>query len=140
MPRTKARFIVTTLLALVTGTAAASDWQTVYSDDEVSLTMDVASLVRDGPIVRAWLRTVYAKPKDLAGGQKASSTRSRQFFDCKNRRSAIKQITIFADPYGAKVLQASPDIADVLLEWSDDAPDSVGEVQLEFACSHAPQK
>lgn len=139
MAHRKARFVFTALLGLVTGTAAASDWQPFYSDEEFSLTMDVASLVRDGLIVRAWIFSVYAEPQVAEGGAKIQAIRSRHLFDCKNRRSAVKQITIFADPKGTKVLNVGPDVADALLEWEDVPPDSVGEIQLDFACSKAPK-
>jgi hypothetical protein len=100
--------------------------------------MDVASLVRDGPVVRAWLRVIYARPQDGADGAKFLAMRSRQLFDCKNRRSAMRQMTTFAHPDFVKVVYAGSDAPDALLEWSDVAPDSVGERMLEFACSKAP--
>jgi ABC-type uncharacterized transport system YnjBCD substrate-binding protein len=64
----KSRIIVTALLALVTGTAAAYDWQVVVSTasgDPISI--DAASLTRHGNIVRAWTRTILVKPLEVAG-------------------------------------------------------------------------
>jgi Tfp pilus assembly protein PilW len=72
MPRMTARYAVITLLALIAGTAAASDWQPVYSNDDVSLTMDVASwCVTDQLCVRGSvsftpsLRMVLMEPNSL---------------------------------------------------------------------------
>jgi hypothetical protein len=139
MSHRKARFIVTAMLALVTGTAAASDWQPVYSDDAASLTMDVASLVREGPVVRAWVRTVYAKAVLDGAGAEAWAALAREYYDCKSRRAATKQINFYSDTKFQKVLHVGPTANDLLLDWKEVPPDTVGEGLLEFACSNAPK-
>jgi hypothetical protein len=140
MPSMKARFIVTASLALTTGTAAASDWQPVGSNEDVSFTMDVASFVRQGQVVRAWLRSVYAEPVDDGDGRKVSASLSRNYFDCINRRWAIKQTTFFTDKNFKKVAHVGREESDALLDWSEVPPDTAAEVLLEFACSYVPQK
>lgn len=138
MPRMKYGFIVTALLALVTGTAVASDWQPVGSNENVSFSMDVASLVRDGPIVRAWVREVYTSPKSFDVGI-AMATLSRTYFDCAKRRSAIKKATWYLDEGFKNVVRSSPETSDALLEWVDVPPDTFDEGLLDFACSKAPK-
>lgn len=140
MPRMTARFIVTALLALATGTTAASDWQPVVSSEPVSYSMDVATLVREGPVVRAWVRSVYAKPILDGNGDKARAALAREYFDCANRRSATKQMNFYSDTKFEEVLHVGPTASDVLLDWKEIAPDTLLEALMEFACSHAPPK
>jgi hypothetical protein len=135
----KARLIVATLLALVTGTAAASDWQIVCKSANGDIcSVDVASLTRHGNIVRAWFRAVYAEPQEV-GGVKYLSERTRYYFDCAERRVALKQSTAFADKEFNEVVYFGPSHDDALLKWRDVAPDSMIESQLEVACAEAPK-
>ncbi len=102
--------------------------------------MDVGSLVREGTIVRASVRAVYAEPKDGPNGVKVWAILSRMYFDCADRRSVVKQATAFADRDFKEPLHVGPDSPDALLDWSEVPPDSRLGVLLEFACSHALPK
>ena len=88
--------------------------------------------------MRAWARTVFAEPQESAG-VKYLSDRSRVYFDCAERRMALKQLTYFADKEFNEVVYSRPSTDDAVLNWVDVAPDTVGESLLEFACSNAPK-
>lgn len=137
MTHIKAGIIVAASLSLVAGATAASDWRLAVVDPISRGEMDVASLVRDGDIVKAWVRYVYIDPVDLAGKGKMGSRLSRVYFDCDERRMAIRQSTAFTDLGFENVLTQSPPVRELLLDWIDVAPDTSGESQLDFACSHA---
>ncbi len=140
MAQRKARIIAITLLGLVTGTAAASDWQVVATNEAGAYSMDFASLVRDGTIVRAWVRITLDKPMDGPDGIKVLSAQSRQYFDCENRRWAHKQSTFYADKQFQEVLRDGEEVKDVLLDWNEIPPDHANEILLEVACAKAPPK
>jgi hypothetical protein len=135
----KARFIVITSLALVTGTAAAADWQPLFGNAEgFCFLVDAASLTRHGNIVRAWVRVVYDEPREAAG-EKYLSSLARLHVDCAERREALKQLTSFADKEFNEAVIVEPSTDDALLEWRDVPPDSPAEELLEFVCSKAPK-
>ena len=138
--RRTAQFILAAMLAIVAGTAAASDWQPVATSESGTYSMDFASLVRDGTVVRAWVRITLNKPMDGPAGIKVLSARSRQYFDCENRRWAHKQSTFYADKQFEKVARDGEEVEDALLDWNQIPPDHANEILLEVACAKAPPK
>lgn len=136
----RAGIVLAILLALVTGTAVASDWQPVATSEAGSYSMDFASLVRDGTVVRAWVRITLDKPMDGPAGIKVLSAQSRQYFDCENRRWAHKQTTFYADKQFEKVARDGEEVEDALLDWNEIPPDHANEILLEVACAKAPRK
>jgi len=138
MMHMEARLEVAALLALAAGSSVASDWQVAAGSEAGIYEVDLASLVRVGPVVRAWVRIVLTEPTDGPGGIKVMAARSRQYFDCADRRWAHKQSTFYADQQFQKVLRDGEDVPDALLDWNEVPPDSGTELLLEFACSHAP--
>ncbi|MFO1392543.1 MAG: hypothetical protein U1F09_02085 [Steroidobacteraceae bacterium] len=136
----KPRIIVAALLALMAGTAAASDWQVVgiQLGTEARYEVDVATLVRNGPVVRAWVRTVFGTANKLSNGATARSARAFEYFNCADRQMEMRQITFYADANFSDVAVPTTQYSDAETVWRDIPPDSSQELVLDFVCKHAP--
>jgi hypothetical protein len=67
------------------------------------------------------------------------SNRTHTYYDCAERRSAISQLTAFADKEMQNTVRVGLSKDEAMLQWQDVAPDTADEDLLDFACSKAPK-
>ena len=132
------RLLVLTM-ALIGSVAYAADWQPVGSNAAGRFQMDVASVVRDGSIVRAQVRFVFAEPMRAQGGQSVWGMLQYMYFNCDTRQSATKQYSAITD----STLENSTvvgDLPDEQMKWRDVEGYPGDSLLLTTACARMPPK
>ena len=132
------RLLVLTM-ALIGSVAYAADWQPVGSNAAGRFQMDVASVVRDGLIVRAQVRFVFAEPMRAQGGQSVWGMLQYMYFNCDTRQSATKQYSAITD----STLESSTvvgDLPDDQMKWRDVEGYPGDSLLLTTACARMPPK
>lgn len=126
------------LFLLTSFPAVASNWQRVADDEKMRAEIDVATLARNGNIVKAWERETYhqlgqAKPGDFY----FKSAKSLAQHHCSERTTSYLFRAFFAaDGSEIKTIDSSTDLdkMDFL------PPDSLEERKLIFACARSAKK
>ena len=133
------RILLFLAIVLVGSVAQAADWQPVGSNDAGRFQMDVASVVRDGSIVRAQVRFVFAEPMRAQGGQSVWGMLQYMYFNCDTRQSATKQYSAITD----STLENSTvvgDLPDEQMKWRDVEGYPGDSLLLTTACARMPPK
>jgi hypothetical protein len=130
------------MLGLSTAPATAAEWQLAASTDDFTTWIDVASLSRSNGIVKAWLKRQHNAPRPLYEGsaESYSSARLREYYKCASRESATKSVAYFTEGDLGGQIVYKLDEEDSELKWAEEAPETVGEMLLHFACSKAPKQ
>jgi hypothetical protein len=125
------------LLMLAGFPAAAGNWQIVVDNEKVRVETDVATLSRNGDIVKAWEKETFRKSEQaIPGDFYFNSTRSLAQHHCANRTTTYLFKGYYAEDGSEIKAIASdndPDKKDYL------APDSLEERKLLFACTFKPR-
>jgi|ERR1019366_9247196 hypothetical protein len=130
-----------TLLALLLacGTARASEWVPAAetNDGKDRSYVDVSSIRIAGSIRQAWVKHVYEPPMkgmDPYPNKLASSELVRVAFDCSEETSRLEAITNhYTDGDVGTPAASYP------TPWTPVAPDSVGNVLMQFICAWKPK-
>ena len=133
------RRLLVLAMALIGSVAYAADWQPVGSNAAGRFQMDVASVVRDGSIVRAQVRFVFAEPMRAQGGQSVWGMLQYMYFNCDTRQSATKQYSAITD----STLENSTvvgDLPDEQMKWRDVEGYPGDSLLLTTACAQMPPK
>ena len=133
------RRLLVLAMALIGSVAYAADWQPVGSNAAGRFQMDVASVVRDGSIVRAQVRFVFAEPMRAQGGQSVWGMLQYMYFNCDTRQSATKQYSAITD----STLENSTvvgDLPDEQMKWRDVEGYPGDSLLLTTACAQTPPK
>ena len=133
------RRLLVLAMALIGSVAYAADWQPVGSNAAGRFQMDVASVVRDGSIVRAQVRFVFAEPMRAQGGQSVWGMLQYMYFNCDTRQSATKQYSAITD----STLENSTvvgDLPDEQMKWRDVEGYPGDSLLLTTACARMPPK
>ena len=133
------RRLLVVAMSLIGSVAYAADWQPVGSNAAGRFQMDVASVVRDGSIVRAQVRFVFAEPMRAQGGQSVWGMLQYMYFNCDTRQSATKQYSAITD----STLENSTvvgDLPDDQMKWRDVEGYPGDSLLLTTACAQTPPK
>lgn len=133
------RRLLVVAMSLIGSVAYAADWQPVGSNAAGRFQMDVASVVRDGSIVRAQVRFVFAEPMRAQGGQSVWGMLQYMYFNCDTRQSATKQYSAITD----STLENSTvvgDLPDEQMKWRDVEGYPGDSLLLTTACARMPPK
>jgi S1-C subfamily serine protease len=116
--------------------AVSADWRLVASVPGEQRYIDVGTLQRDGSLAKAWVQRTYDTTQEFEAGRiYFQSDLTMTFFDCDKRMSLRGGFTLYSEPHlGGRPVLAVPDVES---SWRDVAPETVGEAQLELACSFA---
>ena len=124
--------LLLTLLAslLVTGSAWA-EWLKVGESDAIYAYIDLATIRKDGNIVRVWaINDLKQRNKD---GE--LSTRIRAEFDCKQERQKYLSLSTHSGRMASGTTIYTYDFARSPANWSEIPPGSIGETVLKIVCS-----
>ena len=124
-------------IVLVGSVAQAADWQPVGSNDAGRFQIDVASVVRDGSIVRAQVRFVFAEPMRAQGGQSVWGMLQYMYFNCDTRQSATKQYSAITDSALEKSAVVG-ELPDDQMKWHDVEGYPGDSLLLTTACAYTP--
>ncbi len=129
----KIKFIVTlaALLVIAAGAnaqnAPQANWVEVAVTDTATITMDKASLKRNGDIVTAWESIVDKKEK--------KSTRMLSEYNCKTGQTRGLSVSVYPSmDFTGKPITYPPQ-----KDWSYVIRETIGEGLSTYACKNAPK-
>ena len=124
--------ILMMLLAVVSSSAAA-EWVGVVFNERVTVTVyaDPATIRRSGDIVQMWDLFDFKAPQ-VAEGLKYMSRMSQQEYDCKEDRTRVLFLLIYAGNMGSGGLVKKGPTPSI--EWEPNPPGSIRKGLWEFAC------
>jgi hypothetical protein len=128
------------LMLVVSQSAPAADWVHVglLDADGSKLEIDASSVAKVGNKRKAWSRWTYVNPEKVPS-QLVQNESSRtfytvslvlSFYNCAERTMADKQ-GIYRDSKGDVIAQFTNG---EFLQYSEVAPETVGELMLEYVC------
>jgi hypothetical protein len=139
----KTSLFVFMLIIAIAKSSIASDWIKVANTDDYSVYADMQSLSRTGPKVKVWEKWVFERPQeDLLSSTKKpyQSWKSLEAFLCDERTVVLLQITHYAD----KEMQSDPlfsiSYPDKSSRYRNIAPETTGEILLDFVCKVTAHK
>jgi len=96
--------------------------------------IDTNSISQKRNFKKAWFKSKDAKLKDgnaYTGFKQYNETKSLEYFDCKTRESATLEIYYYSDLdfLGSFSARVNPSL------FTEVAPDTIGEIDLELACN-----
>ncbi|TCG08391.1 hypothetical protein BZM27_12730 [Paraburkholderia steynii] len=119
------------MLAAVSISAQASDWEPLIGNSNGEILIDVASITREGPRVKIWLKQVY--PNGLADNNfgTVGSRQARWIIDCSKK--AIAQGDIYVRDMKDGIVFQTHGMPN---DFSDIVPDTTGEAVEKMLCKH----
>ena len=118
-------------MLLVTATAASAEWTRVGGTDEFTVYADIATIRRNGNVVKMW------NLQDFKTAQKNThysylSKRMQTEYDCKEEKLRLLAFTWFDGQMGSgKVVYSASETS---MKWDPTQPGSVGETLWKIAC------
>jgi len=125
-------------MAVATSSATAADWRRVGGNDQVDVYVDAMSIRPSGSFMKAWFMYNYGSTQPIANSYPPQNYRSYKelnFYNCGQGSSAISQQVMNSGTNGAGDVVKSIDLPIASLQFSDPAPDSIGEAELTVACA-----
>ena len=119
--------------------ASAASWVVVGESQEVSAHLDTESLRREGSRVRTWLKWNWRDEQDIQNTypiKRFRFERQLQVSDCRTKQYAIVQHIWYSSEDG--VLVSSVTVPERQWEFSEAAPETIGESIIKLACSKLP--
>lgn len=120
--------------------ASAASWVAVGESPEVSAYLDTESLRREGSRVRTWLKWTWRDEQDIQNThpiKRFRFERQLQVSDCRTKQYAIVQSIWYSNEDGALV--SSLVVPERQWEFSEAAPDTIGESIIRLACNTLPR-
>jgi hypothetical protein len=122
------------VLLMGAGTACA-EWTKLAvsskAEDAFTLYIDIATIQRNGKLVRIWDLQDF-KLAQTVDGQQYLSEKTQIEFDCEARKARVLSIIDTAGPMGTgKVAYSDGDVSD----WTAVAANTLGEAEMKVACA-----
>src|ERR1700674_3278741 len=118
----------------------ASEWVSIVEDKSVRVFADKSSFSWQDHYVRVWFHLDYPFPQTSPNGKQYWSVKEFGYFDCGLRQMSTAQHILYdserrrvVDSYVFTLEQTKAGMQDV-------APDTIGVVQLNYACKNAPKR
>ena len=119
------------IMMLVTAGAASAEWTLSNFTANYFAYTDIASIRRNGNLVKMWDLKDY-KTVQTVDGYSYLSSKGQQEYDCKEVRRRTVAFTLFGGKMGnGKVVYQNSETS---MQWSPIAPESKGEALWEIAC------
>lgn len=121
---------------IVSANSDVANWVEIGGNDSVVVSVDTASLKRNGNKVKSWLQWQWNKPTDVPNTYPAKLyqlERQLQISDCKAGTLAIAQGIRYADEIGNEVVD-SYTIKENSWQFSEAAPETIGESIVTYVC------
>jgi hypothetical protein len=122
--------IFTLIMMLIPSISLAANWVEIDPDSW----MDTTSVSQKGAYKKAWFKHIRTKVEDgnqFTNYKQFNETKDLTYFDCKSRESLTIQILYYKDTeflgsYSSPVLPSL---------FSEVAPDTMGELELNLVCN-----
>ena len=118
------------LMLVMTATAASAEWTRVGDADEFIQYVDVATIRRNGNLVKMWYLSDHKTVKTVDGNSFLSD-KAQWEFDCKEERWRVVAYIWFDGKMGSGKVVYSGSAPG---KWSPISPESVGEILWKIAC------
>ena len=121
------------LMLLMTAGAANAEWTLIGSSgDEFIQYVDLATIRRNGNLVKMWDLADFKTVQKSAAGESYLSNKIQTEYDCKEEKSRSLAFTWFSGKMGSgKVVVSNGNVRD---EWSPIGPGSIAEALWKIAC------
>ena len=120
------------LMLLMTATAASAEWTLIGDNDRFIQYVDLATIRRNGNLVKMWSSSDYKTVQKAADGQSYLSSKVQDEFDCMEEKTRLLAFTWFGGKMGnGKVVVSNGNVRG---EWEPISPGSVNEVLWKIAC------
>jgi len=128
------------LAMLACSSANAATWVVIepFGDQGFQISIDTDGIAQEGELRKAWVKWEYTEPRLLprASTQEPEryfvETLEMSYYHCQKRKSALVRI-IHRGSDGKIVSNLTRTTEE--LKYAEEAPDSLGEIMLEAACS-----
>lgn len=114
----------------------AADWRVLDETNQLTWWLDVASLTREGDIVKAWTRTLFHSPQENSDGRLWMSNTELLLIDCRRRMMALKQVTEWVSAHWKGDSVYDDVVPDEEVEWSDIPPSAAGDETMRLSCDN----
>ena len=118
------------LMLLATATAASAEWTQSGEGESFIHYVDIATIRRNGNLVKMWSLTDYKTVKIVAG-QSNFSYKKQSEWDCKDEKGRKLAHTWFTGQMGSGTVNYTDSRTE---EWSPIEPESVNETLWKIAC------
>ena len=127
------------LLALLSGTAQATEWKLITTSSDLSKTtywyVDPSSIVVESNLLQARLRTAWSTMQYGPNNTGYQSTTYLNFIDCERRTIAFTGNTYFSDMESTSDPVYQEDAKPVqALRFSAVRPGTPGEIRINYLC------
>ena len=127
------------LLALLSGTAQATEWKLITTSSDLSKTtywyVDPSSIVVESNLLQARLRTAWSTMQYGPNNTGYQSTTYLNFIDCERRTIAFTGNTYFSDMESTSEPVYQEDAKPVqTLRFSAVRPGTPGEIRINYLC------
>ncbi len=124
------------VFALMSAAAQAQSWVSTGATERGELFLDVASIRPHGQFMKAWTRYALKHQATSTGYPVYSymSSKSLDYYDCKNGSVATKQTIYYADSSGTGPITHGYGFRDAQLDFQDPIPGTIGEWLLNRVC------
>ena len=123
--------LVLGLMLGLTATAALAEWSPASDNDEFILYIDIATIRRNGNLVKMWELMDYKTMKKSVSGPFYLSSKIQSEYDCKGEGVRILAYSLFRGKMGnGNVVVSDSDGG----KWEPIRPGSVGETLWKIAC------
>ena len=119
------------LMLLVTAGAASAEWTRAGDTDDYIQYVDVATIRRNGNLVKMWDLKDYLTVQKSATGFSYLSDKAQQEYDCKEEKARTLAYLWFSGQIGnGNVVYSNTNPG----EWRPISPESIGEILWKIAC------
>lgn len=122
--------MILALLALGVVSTAQAEWTKVGQTSQATVFVDKQSLRRSGSMSKVWTLTNFATP-DVTDRKTSQSAKSHFEFDCKEERSRVLAVYMYALPNGTGNVNDAVSSVD---PWYPLPPKSMNQRLWKIAC------
>ena len=136
------RFFCLLLAFAASAPAVAATWIYLIEDTEGTVyTVDIESIAPRGKHKKAWFKTAMKTPQTLSYPpyKNYQSSKMLYHFDCAEKTSALVQSIYYAGKETHEVVSSQSTDASRAV-FTDVAPETIGEVQLNAVCTYRKPK
>lgn len=133
MLKSSALLLVGWLLPL---SAGASNWDSIYLTNAISIEVDRSRPIGKGNIRRAWLRWSYTNPRKDVYGNSYGSTIDLVYVNCAAKATVTVQTTLYTEAFGKgdTIRIDGAARAPAPNHYNETTPGTIGEMVAEQLC------
>jgi hypothetical protein len=136
------KLLAAMLLTLLSFSTLASDWEAVSAGDDVIAYVDKESIRFIGSTAKIWVKWEYTDPQEVKYSypkKTYTTSKNLELYKCLDRTSAAIQAIRYSDNSAGEVVDTIT-IKEANAEFSEVAPDTMGESILQWVCKKKPKQ